>query len=131
VDSQTQPKKLNLTHSKYRSIDGSGNNLINTKMGSSFTSFGRFLKASYDDNIHSIRKSIRGYTLPSPRNIVRKLFLNDEVNLNKFNERKSIPNHAALMFGQYISHDVSSKQTVQYVDGGNRKFLSMHLFKND
>lgn len=26
---------------------------------------------------------------------------------------------AAVMFGQYIAHDVSSKQSVQYVDGGN------------
>lgn len=91
-------------------------------MGSSFTSYGRWLKANYDDNIHSVRKSIRGYNLPSPRNIVRKLFLNDEVNLNKFDGRKSVPNHGSLMFGQYIAHDISSKQSVQYNDGGNRKF---------
>lgn len=90
-------------------------------MGASFTSFGRFFKANYDDKIHSVRKSIRGYNLPSPRNIVRKLFLHDVTNLNKFKNRTKIPNMAAVMFGQYIAHDVSSRQAAQYIDGGNGK----------
>lgn len=101
---------------------------MNSQMGSSYTSFSRFLKANYDDNIHSLRKSIRGYNLPSPRNIVRKLFLNDEKNLDKFDKRKMVPNNAALMFGQYIAHDVSSKQSMQYIDGGNRKSLMIKRF---
>ena len=88
-------------------------------MGSSFTSFGRFLKADYDDKIHAVRKSIRGYNLPSPRNIVRKLFLNDEVHLNKFAGRKEIPNMLSLMLGQYISNDLSYIQAAQFNDGGN------------
>lgn len=93
-------------------------------MGASFTPFGRFLKAQYDDNIHSIRKSIRGYKLPSARNIVRKIFLNDQSHLNKFRGRKNIPNMAAVMFGQYIAYDVGSRQANQYVDGGDGKVFS-------
>jgi hypothetical protein len=131
LGAQMLTKDLNLTQPKYRSIDGSENNMKNTQMGRSFTSFGRFLKSSYDDNIHSIRKSIRGYNLPSPRNIVRKLFLNDKINLNKFDDRKKIPNQGALMFGQLIAHDVSSKQSVQYLDGGDSKFLFISVFSND
>lgn len=87
-------------------------------MGSSFTSFGRFMKAEYDDKVHSVRKSVRGYNLPSPRNIVRKLFLNDEAHLNKFAGRKQIPNMLSVMFGQYISHDLSYKHAAQFIDGG-------------
>lgn len=120
-DSSVQPKKINSANQKYRTIDGSENNPNKAMMGASFTSYGRLLKAQYNDNIHSIRKSIRGYNLPSPRNIVRKLFLNDEVNLNKFKNRRKIPNMAAVMFGQYIAHDVGSRQANQYVDGGNGK----------
>lgn len=87
--------------------------------GSSFTSYGRLLKPQYDDKVHSVRKSVRGYNLPSARNIVRKLFLDDKVNLNKFKDLKNVPNVGALMFGQYVAHDVGSKQPIQYVDGGN------------
>lgn len=87
-------------------------------MGASFTSFGRFVKADYDDKIHAVRKSVRGYNLPSTRNVVRKIFFNDEIHLNKFQGRKIIPTMAALMFGQYIAHDISSKQSAQYLDGG-------------
>lgn len=117
LDTSIQPKKINSTNQKYRTIDGTENNPNKAMMGASFTSYGRLLKAQYNDNIHSIRKSIRGYNLPSPRNIVRKLFLNDEVNLNKFKNRKKIPNMAAVMFGQYIAHDVGSRQASQYIDG--------------
>jgi hypothetical protein len=49
---------------------------------------------------------------------VRKLFLNDKVNLNKFKGRKMIPNNLALMLGKYIANDVGCKQSVQYVNGG-------------
>jgi hypothetical protein len=107
-----------MTQLKYRAIDGSRNNLRNPHMGCSYTSFGRLHKASYDDKIHSVRRSVRGYNLPSPRNIVRKLFLNDKVNLNKFQGRKMIPNNLALMLGKYIANDVGCKQSVQYVNGG-------------
>lgn len=83
------------------------------------------MKSQYDDKIHSIRKSLRGYNLPSPRNICRKLFLYDEVNLKKFAGRKRIPNMASVMFGQFVAHDIGSRQAVQYIDGGDGKL--MHL----
>ena len=118
---KTFPINVTSTNEKYRLIDGSENNQKFKMRGASFTAFGRILKAQYDDNIHSIRKSIRGYNLPSPRNIVRKLFLNDEANLNKFASRKRIPNMAAVIFGQFLAHDVSLRQPAQYIDGGNGK----------
>lgn len=113
------PKMMNLTNATYRSIDGAGNNARKPTQGASYTAYGRFQKPFYDDKIHSIRNSIRGYKLPSPRNIDRKLFLNDESNLNKFERRKKIPNMAAVMFGQFVAHDVGSRQNYQYIDGGD------------
>lgn len=121
LDQNAISPKSNLTHGRYRNIDGSNNSLKNSTMGSSFTSFSRFIPANYDDKIHSVRKSIRGYNLPSPRNIVRKLFLNDEVHLNKFSGRKEIPNMLSVMFGHFISNDLSYKQAAQYIDGGEGK----------
>ena len=113
------PKKLRTTHEEYRSITGDGNNLKYLRRGESFSSYSRLLKAQYDDNIHEIRKSGRGYELPSPRNIVRKLFLNDKNNLNKFSDRTRIPNVLAVMFAQLISNDVGSRQIgVMEANGG-------------
>lgn len=105
---------------KYRSIDGSGNNRKRGSLGASQTAFGRILKSQYDDNINSIRRSIRGYVLPSPRNIVRKIFLEQKTNY-KFKNRTKIPSMAALMFGQYIAYDVSASHQVQYIDGADGK----------
>lgn len=121
------PEKMNFTNAKYRSADGTENNMKHKMLGASFTSFGRFVRADYDDKIHAVRKSVRGYNLPSTRNVVRKLFFHDEVHLNKFKGRKEIPNMNAVMFGQYIAHDLSSKQSVQYVDGGNGEFIKFFL----
>lgn len=103
------PKKLKITHEDYRSITGDGNNLKYPRRGKSFSSYSRLLKAQYDDNIHDIRKSGRGYELPSPRNIVRKLFLNDKNNLNKFSDRTKVPNVMAVMFAQFVGNDVGSR----------------------
>lgn len=120
LEPKTKPTKvINVTNEIYRSIDGAGNNLLNPVLGSSYTSYGRLLKPQYDDKIHSIRKSIRGYNLPSPRNIVRKIFYNDKIHLRKFDDRTKIPNMASIMFAQYIAHDVGSRQSVQYIDGGD------------
>lgn len=125
LERKAVPKVASLTSATYRSIDGHGNNARKPTQGASFTAYGRFQKPFYDDKIHSIRKSIRGYNLPSPRNIVRKLFLNDESNLNKFEGRRRTPNMVGVMFGQFIAHDVGSRQTVQYIDGGDGEASSL------
>ncbi|XP_070507142.1 salivary peroxidase/catechol oxidase-like [Chironomus tepperi] len=113
-------KPANLSIEKYRSITGYGNNLDNPKKGEKFTSYGRILKAAYDDQVYSIRKSGRGYDLPTARNIARKLFLNDKSNLNKFEGRIKIPNVLFLMFGQMIKHDTGSRQFNKNIDGDKK-----------
>jgi hypothetical protein len=113
---------LKATPEDYRSISGYGKNLKYPTRGESFTSFGRIIKSQYDDNIHAIRKSGRGYELPSPRNIVRKLFLNDVKNLKKFSDHKNIPNVASLIFAQFVGNDIGSRQIGQSVDGNDGKF---------
>ncbi|KAG5672828.1 hypothetical protein PVAND_002918 [Polypedilum vanderplanki] len=113
---KSTPEHLNyFVNKKYRSINGNGNNIKYPKRGESFTSFGRLLKHQYDDNIYSIRKSVRGNSLPASRSIVRKIFLNQKTNLNKFTKRNDTPNMLFLLFGQIIKHDTSSKQINQNV----------------
>lgn len=107
------------TQARFRSIDGSGNNLKNKLMGASFTSFGRFLNSQYGDNIYSIRKSITGDILPSPRTVVQKLFLNNKVHLNSFLTHEKVPNTLAIFFGQYIAHDVAARQFAQYFNSSD------------
>jgi Animal haem peroxidase len=121
-NAQSAPQQFNLTNAKYRSLNGVGNNPKYPDRGSSFTAYGRQHYAQYDDKIYAIRKSGRGYDLPSPRNIVRKIFLNDKRNLNKFSGRKNVPNMAAIMFAQLIKIDTGSRQIGQYMDGGNGEF---------
>lgn len=118
------PRKVKTTHENYQSITGEGNNLKFPKRGESFSSFSRLLKAQYDDNIHAVRKSGRGYELPSPRNIVRKLFLSDRNNLNKFSERTKIPNVMAIMFAKFIANDVGLHQITQLEANGGEREIS-------
>jgi peroxidase len=63
------------SHSKYRSIDGRGNNLNNPDWGASETPFARFAPKSYDDGIYSIRKSVTGNELPNPRLLVQEVLM--------------------------------------------------------
>jgi peroxidase len=56
---------------------------------------------------------MRGYELPSPRNIVRKVFLNKKRSLNV---QHALPNMLFLLFGQLIKHDTGSKQISQNVE---------------
>ncbi|CAG9807531.1 unnamed protein product [Chironomus riparius] len=115
-------KPSSTTNEKYRPITGYGNNLKNPKTGEKFTSYGRILKAAYDDQVYSIRKSGRGYDLPTARNIVRKLFLNDKIHLNKFEGRTQIPNVFFLMFGQMIKHDTGLRQFNKNI-GGDKNII--------
>lgn len=54
----------------YRPIDNYGNNLIKPYWGNPKTPYKRFGEKTYDDGIRSVRKSVTGVTLPSPRKIL-------------------------------------------------------------
>lgn len=69
------PKPKLKRHSKYRSIDGSGNNLKNPEWGQADTPFSRFGAKNYEDGIYAIKKSASGADLPNARLLVRDLLM--------------------------------------------------------
>lgn len=90
-------------HSKYRSIDGRGNNKNHPEWGASDTPFGRFGSKNYDDGIYRIKKSVvDGSELPSPRLLVKEL-------LTKATRSAPPPetyNLMAILLVLFVTHDV-------------------------
>lgn len=73
-DLYSNDKKIN-KHSKYRSIDGRGNNLLNPEWGASYTPFSRYGSKNYEDGIYKIKKSVTGSDLPNARLLVQEVLL--------------------------------------------------------
>ena len=63
-------KRSGVERPLYRPIDNYGNNLMRPYLGTPKTPFRRFGDRHYDDGIRSVRKSVTGVTLPSPRKIL-------------------------------------------------------------
>ena len=103
-----------LYYIKYRTIDGSCNNVAKPWMGMSNTPYQRFSigTSSYSDSNGSPRKNgINGKPLPSPRQIALSvLYPNDIANsVSLFH----------LFFGKMVGHDVSEAGQPQDQNGRN------------
>ncbi|XP_013392746.1 thyroid peroxidase [Lingula anatina] len=85
---------------RFRSIDGSCNNLRNSLWGKSFTPLLRLLPAQYQDGISSLKGSKNGGSLPNPRLVSR--ILHEDIS-NPMNYITV----AATFFGQFLDHDLS------------------------
>ncbi|KAG5883010.1 hypothetical protein JTB14_033465 [Gonioctena quinquepunctata] len=86
---------------RYRTADGTCNNLAEPWKGSALLPLQRFLPPVYDDGIQSMRRSVRGRRLPSAR----------EISVNIHRERDQELQSVTLMFmqwGQFIDHDITS-----------------------
>ena len=85
---------------KYRSIDGSCNNLQNPKFGQVLTPVQRILKNAYADGFFIPRKAKNGRPLPSARIVSTKL-------TSIRSQKNSGINTILLMaLGQFIDHDL-------------------------
>ncbi|XP_022166792.1 peroxidase-like isoform X2 [Myzus persicae] len=88
-------------NSKYRTFNGSCNNLRVPTWGASNTPFLRLLNAEYSDGIYKFRQQSNGSQLPGAREINTQLFLNnqrlddDELNV------------LLMQWGQFIAHDIT------------------------
>ncbi|XP_025074585.1 uncharacterized protein LOC105429244 [Pogonomyrmex barbatus] len=86
---------------RYRTSDGSCNNLQNLWWGSAMSAMLRFLPPEYDDGVQSIRKSKNGRPLPSARDIS-----------NVIHENKDVPlasvTHMLMQWGQFVDHDLTA-----------------------
>ncbi|XP_050457801.1 peroxidase-like isoform X2 [Cataglyphis hispanica] len=86
-------------NSRYRSYDGSCNNLQHPTWGLANTRYGRLLRPRYSDGIRAPTKSITGADLPLARSVSFTMFPNanvDDVTWTLL----------AMQYGQIITHDM-------------------------
>ncbi|CAL7934955.1 unnamed protein product [Xylocopa violacea] len=86
---------------RYRTSDGSCNNLQHLWWGSAMSTMQRFLPPVYDDGIQSVRRSVSGKPLPSARRVTMVI-----------HEDKDIPlasvTHMLMQWGQFVDHDLTA-----------------------
>lgn len=86
---------------RFRSINGSCNNLEFPLLGQTGTPYKRYMEPSYDDGLdHARTLSKSGKELPSPRLISTNLFKDNFQFDNDYT-------HIVAFFGQFITHDFS------------------------
>ncbi|XP_015595581.1 uncharacterized protein LOC107267903 isoform X1 [Cephus cinctus] len=95
---------------RYRTADGSCNNLQNLWWGSAMSTMQRLLPAFYDDGIQSVRRSITGKSLPSARKIS-----------DLIHEDRDVPSpsitHMLMQWGQFIDHDITATAQTRGFNG--------------
>lgn len=92
-------------HSKYRSIDGTCNNLQNPTWGSSYSGFRRILKPIYEDGFTkpvgwNKTKTYYGFPKPSSRLVSTSL-----ISTKKITSDPEIT-HMVMQWGQFLDHDL-------------------------
>lgn len=98
--------KLHCRDSKYRSQDGSCNNLYHPYWGKSFVCHLRLVPPAYEDGIHKPRiHSVLGHPLPSARVI--------SAQAHPDKPDRSYYTHLKMIFGQYVNHDITFTPTSQ------------------
>lgn len=100
------------TKYRYRTMDGSCNNLENPVWGQANTANIRIIQANYSDNHSQIRKSKSGHELPNVRHIRTAAFIDKDF---------PAPRHNSLMmqFGQIITHDTALLLSKSKLDDGS------------
>ncbi|ODM97862.1 Peroxidasin [Orchesella cincta] len=108
--SHKEPEKANCTqdrcfHSKYRSIDGTCNNMAKPMWGASYTPFQRLIKPEYENGFNLPRgwdpqKPYNGLPLPSARVITNKVITTENISPD------STYTHMLMQWGQFLDHDM-------------------------
>ncbi|XP_058033746.1 peroxidasin homolog isoform X1 [Ahaetulla prasina] len=94
-------------HQKYRTHDGTCNNLQHPMWGASLTAFERMLKSVYENGFNLPRgigpnRHYNGYTLPMPRLISTTLIGTETITPDdQFS-------HMLMQWGQFLDHDLDS-----------------------
>ncbi|XP_046478630.1 peroxidase isoform X1 [Neodiprion pinetum] len=88
--------------SRYRTIDGTCNNLDNPRWGSVMTAYSRILFPNYADGIQALRRpERRGKELPGPRSVSTSISPSDN------QESDSTKTLAVMQWTQFVANDVS------------------------
>ncbi|KAK4311222.1 hypothetical protein Pmani_017264 [Petrolisthes manimaculis] len=91
------------SNDRYRTADGTCNNLNVPFWGKSFTTFRRVSPQNYDDGVSKFRKSVTSADLPNPRLISFKTNFADMEKSNKFNCFTLLH----MTVGQFLDHDLT------------------------
>ena len=89
--------------SRYRSIDGSNNNLLYTEMNEADTSLLRIGKADYSDGI----SAMAGANRPSPREVSNAVHAQNELTITY-----KIASDMLWQWGQFLDHDIDLTEGV-------------------
>lgn len=92
-------------HLKYRSLDGTCNNLMNTNLGASFTGFRRLVKPFYENGLSTPigwnpEQLYHGFRKPSPR------LVSTEMISTKMITPDARITHMVMQWGQFLDHDL-------------------------
>nr|CAJ2313429.1 Peroxidase [Metisa plana] len=99
--------------SKYRTSDGSCNNLQHPYWGSKETPYERLVAYNYGDDIHALPKAKSGKPLPNARLISQSVFRDKHVEDNK----RTL---AHMSFGAVIAHDQSLAAGTSHISSGKK-----------
>ncbi|XP_075973144.1 salivary peroxidase/catechol oxidase-like [Anticarsia gemmatalis] len=95
---------------RYRTHDGTCNNINRPRWGSTMTPVQRFLPPSYSDGLQAPRRSIFGSKLPSAREI------SSSIHEDKDAEAAGVT-HLLMQWGQFVDHDVTSSSQSRGFNG--------------
>lgn len=92
-------------HAKYRTIDGTCNNLEKPLSGSSLSAFRRLLPPIYENGFNTPigwnkERKYNGFKLPSPRLVSTTLITTDVI------EQDTAITHMVMQWGQFLDHDL-------------------------
>ncbi|CAG2110241.1 unnamed protein product, partial [Medioppia subpectinata] len=96
--------------SRFRTPDGSCNNVRNTRWGKSFECIARLLDPEYADGVSVPRVARSGRPLPNPRILSVSIHAQEDVSANY--------THMLMQFGQFLDHDISLTPVTQLRSGG-------------
>ncbi|KAI1288387.1 Chorion peroxidase [Halotydeus destructor] len=105
------PKPRPCISTKYRSLDGSCNNLKKPDWGQTLTPFSRLLVPDYGDGVDSPRRASVGRTLPSARSLSLVLSAGGR------NVSHAYLTNFFMNFGQFLDHDMTSTLSTRPQNG--------------
>ena len=108
----TCPAQPFCSATRYRSVDGSCNNLRQGNWGKADTVFNRLLLPEYADGIELPRKSVLGGELPSARLVSTSLAKDVDSEDSEYSA-------LVMSFGQFIDHDITHSPILSRSDGGD------------
>ncbi|XP_078362200.1 peroxidasin-like, partial [Oculina patagonica] len=102
---------------RYRTFDGSCNNLCNITRGSALRPFLRLLPPAYQDGVQAPRSlGSNNQPLPNARNISTIVFVSSTANDDNTTANFT---HMTMTWGQFLDHDITLTQANESVECGN------------